>query len=183
MPSGESEAKETAVTVPETEWILQSTERETIFYGYNQPKSEKPIAKRIGDFLKKSCSLKNFKERLPLSKWLPKYSPLDFKGDLVAGITVGMTTVPQALAYAQIAELPLEVCQGSRPKQSCLPMIHKECDFWTTFHRNLSLIGNCNYFSTDRQSLWRPNERPEVAAVAIDRGEGGIAAKLSAFLC
>lgn len=29
--------------------------------------------------------------------------------DLLAGITVGLTTVPQALAYAEVAGLPVEV--------------------------------------------------------------------------
>jgi len=29
--------------------------------------------------------------------------------DLLAGLTVGMTTVPQALAYAEVAGLPVQV--------------------------------------------------------------------------
>jgi len=32
-----------------------------------------------------------------------------FVGDLVAGLTVGLTVIPQGMAYAQIAELPAQV--------------------------------------------------------------------------
>lgn len=32
-----------------------------------------------------------------------------FIGDLVAGLTVGLTVIPQGMAYAQIAELPPQV--------------------------------------------------------------------------
>lgn len=42
-------------------------------------------------------------------KWLPKYNSDDAVGDLVAGITVGLTVIPQALAYSGIAGLPAAV--------------------------------------------------------------------------
>ncbi|XP_057380361.1 sodium-independent sulfate anion transporter-like [Daphnia carinata] len=44
--------------------------------------------------------------RMPILKWLPKYSIQDFVADLVAGITVGVTVIPQGLAYATVAGLP-----------------------------------------------------------------------------
>ena len=46
----------------------------------------------------------------PILKWGPKYTLDTAKADLVAGLTVGLMVVPQALAYATIAELPLQVC-------------------------------------------------------------------------
>lgn len=49
------------------------------------------------------------KKRLPILEWLPKYSIEKAVGDLIAGITVGMTVVPQSLAYAGVAGLPSEV--------------------------------------------------------------------------
>ncbi|XP_070596302.1 sodium-independent sulfate anion transporter isoform X1 [Erythrolamprus reginae] len=47
-------------------------------------------------------------KRLPVLNWLPKYSLKWLQLDLVAGLTVGMTVVPQALAYAVVAGLPVQ---------------------------------------------------------------------------
>ncbi len=49
--------------------------------------------------------------RIPILKWLPKYTVRDFVSDLVAGITVGVTVIPQGLAYATVAGLPPQVFQ------------------------------------------------------------------------
>ncbi|XP_077184318.1 sodium-independent sulfate anion transporter [Paroedura picta] len=46
--------------------------------------------------------------RLPLLRWLPKYSLQWLQLDIIAGITVGLTVVPQALAYAEMAGLPMQ---------------------------------------------------------------------------
>ncbi|XP_033336485.1 sodium-independent sulfate anion transporter [Megalopta genalis] len=45
------------------------------------------------------------KSRVPILKWLPLYKPKDALGDLVAGLTVGLTLIPQAIAYASLAGL------------------------------------------------------------------------------
>ncbi|XP_018905688.2 sodium-independent sulfate anion transporter [Bemisia tabaci] len=42
-------------------------------------------------------------KRLPFLVWLPKYTMADFVPDLIAGITVGLTIMPQAIAYASLA--------------------------------------------------------------------------------
>ena len=55
------------------------------------------------------CTLQTVQRKLPITRWLPKYSGEDLKGDLVAGLTVGLTVIPQCLAYAQIADIKLEV--------------------------------------------------------------------------
>uniref|UniRef100_A0A0F7Z571 Sodium-independent sulfate anion transporter-like n=1 Tax=Crotalus adamanteus TaxID=8729 RepID=A0A0F7Z571_CROAD len=47
-------------------------------------------------------------KRLPVLTWLPKYSLQWLQLDFMAGLTVGMTVVPQALAYAVVAGLPME---------------------------------------------------------------------------
>lgn len=52
---------------------------------------------------------KTLYKRLPILTWLPKYDRNDFIGDLMAGITVGLTVIPQGLAYAGIAGLDLQV--------------------------------------------------------------------------
>uniref|UniRef100_A0A8C7BCV8 Sodium-independent sulfate anion transporter n=2 Tax=Neovison vison TaxID=452646 RepID=A0A8C7BCV8_NEOVI len=52
------------------------------------------------------CSRAAVQRRLPILAWLPDYSLRWLKMDLVAGLSVGLTVVPQALAYAEVAGLP-----------------------------------------------------------------------------
>ncbi|XP_021270761.1 sodium-independent sulfate anion transporter isoform X2 [Numida meleagris] len=49
------------------------------------------------------------RRRLPVLGWLPRYSLSCLRLDLTAGVTVGLTVVPQALAYAEVAGLPVQV--------------------------------------------------------------------------
>ncbi|RXN30494.1 sodium-independent sulfate anion transporter [Labeo rohita] len=44
----------------------------------------------------------------PILTWLPRYNLTWLKMDLIAGLTVGLTAVPQALAYAEVAGLPVQ---------------------------------------------------------------------------
>ncbi|KAJ8730050.1 hypothetical protein PYW07_017088 [Mythimna separata] len=44
-------------------------------------------------------------KRLPITKWLPEYNSEKALADLIAGITVGLTVIPQGLAYATLAGL------------------------------------------------------------------------------
>ena len=46
------------------------------------------------------------KKLIPILEWLPNYNTSLFKGDLIAGITVGIILIPQGIAYALIAGLP-----------------------------------------------------------------------------
>lgn len=48
----------------------------------------------------------NLKNILPILDWLPNYKKEWLKGDLVAGLTVGIMLIPQGIAYALIAGLP-----------------------------------------------------------------------------
>jgi SulP family sulfate permease len=48
----------------------------------------------------------NIKKIIPILEWLPNYHKSLFKGDLVAGLTVGIILIPQGIAYALIAGLP-----------------------------------------------------------------------------
>lgn len=45
------------------------------------------------------------KKRIPIVNWLPKYNRMTAMADLVAGITLGLTLVPQSIAYASLAGL------------------------------------------------------------------------------
>ena len=51
-------------------------------------------------------NLKAIKRYIPIFEWLPSYSSQDVKGDLSAGLTVGVMLIPQGMAYALIAGLP-----------------------------------------------------------------------------
>ena len=48
----------------------------------------------------------NLKKNIPIFDWLPNYKASSFRGDLIAGITVGIVLIPQGIAYALIAGLP-----------------------------------------------------------------------------
>ena len=48
-------------------------------------------------------------KHFPILDWLPKYNLEDGVSDLIAGITVGLTIIPQGIAYALVASLPAQV--------------------------------------------------------------------------
>ncbi|EEB12741.1 High affinity sulfate transporter, putative [Pediculus humanus corporis] len=48
---------------------------------------------------------KIIEKKFPIVKWLPKYKLSDIFSDFVAGITVGLTLIPQAIAYSALAGL------------------------------------------------------------------------------
>lgn len=58
--------------------------------------------------LQKTCSMSVVKKRFPIIGWLPKYKFEYFIQDVIAGITVALTAIPQGIAYAVIAGLPPE---------------------------------------------------------------------------
>jgi SulP family sulfate permease len=43
---------------------------------------------------------------VPILEWLPNYKKKDLRGDLLAGLTVGVMLVPQGMAYGLLAGLP-----------------------------------------------------------------------------
>ena len=59
------------------------------------------------------CVYRPFKffivDRFPFIKWLRRYTPKCLILDCIAGLTVALMLVPQALAYATVAGLPLRV--------------------------------------------------------------------------
>lgn len=50
--------------------------------------------------------LKHVKKKVPITKWLPAYNLDNAISDAIAGITVGLTVIPQGIAYAIVANLP-----------------------------------------------------------------------------
>ena len=55
------------------------------------------------------CTFELLRRRLPILIWLPTYDWDSGVYDIIAGITVGLTTIPQGIAYAAVAGLPLQV--------------------------------------------------------------------------
>ncbi|CAH0563787.1 unnamed protein product, partial [Brassicogethes aeneus] len=54
----------------------------------------------------KESKLKKFvNSRIPITEWLPKYTKNDIVADFIAGLTVGLTMMPQSIAYAGLAGL------------------------------------------------------------------------------
>jgi hypothetical protein len=47
--------------------------------------------------------------QVPILGWLPSYTSEDAVSDLVAGVTVGLTVIPQGIAYANVAGIPPQV--------------------------------------------------------------------------
>lgn len=75
---------------------------------YDDHRKGPTIRKRIRDCVNKTCSTKTLKKRLPIVEWLPKYSATRLIQDVIAGITVGLTAIPQGIAYAVVAGLSPE---------------------------------------------------------------------------
>lgn len=68
------------------------------------PLEELPASKK--DNNKSSCSIVKY---ITIIHWLPKYSRLDAVSDLVAGFSLGLTLIPQSIAYAALAGLTAQV--------------------------------------------------------------------------
>lgn len=105
MKKMSQEVNVSAIDIPQfhgsSEFILKSSFDST----YYASKRSKSFSKTCRDIFRFKTLLK----RLPILTWLPRYTLDQGIGDLVAGITVGMTVIPQGLAYAGVAGLASEV--------------------------------------------------------------------------
>lgn len=52
---------------------------------------------------------KQLKRHFPILTWLPSYKKSDLVADFIAGLTLGLTMIPQSVAYASLAGIPGEV--------------------------------------------------------------------------
>nr|CAD7606687.1 unnamed protein product [Timema genevievae] len=68
----------------------------------------KALVPWLKDKTRRAFTKKLLYKRLPVLSWLPRYNSEDALGDAVAGITVGLTVIPQSLAYSNIAGLPAQ---------------------------------------------------------------------------
>lgn len=76
-------------------------------YSYNEPEptSIEWIREVTPSFRQFALYLINL---FPFLKWIGRYNVQWFMGDLVAGVTVGAVVVPQGMAYAKLAGLPVQ---------------------------------------------------------------------------
>lgn len=71
------------------------------------------------DKMRRCCSKKVLYKRIPVFNLFQTYKKDMFMADLVAGITVGLTMIPQAIAYANVAGLPSKVRIFAKIVLSC----------------------------------------------------------------
>ena len=62
-------------------------------------------------------------KRIPILSWLPSYNREQAVSDLIAGLTVGLTIIPQGIAYAIVAQLPPQVTFFFLSVSTCLQLI------------------------------------------------------------
>lgn len=98
-----------SVQQPDSEFVGSN---DFILVENDKKHSKKEAIKSIVPWMKRKAerafTKKMLYRRLPILNWLPKYNSADAIGDLVAGITVGLTVIPQSLAYSNVAGLPAE---------------------------------------------------------------------------
>ena len=67
---------------------------------------------RCRNLIARPFTKKQLNRKVPVTDWLPKYNLEYFVSDLIAGITVGLTVIPQGIAYSLIAGLPPQVSEA-----------------------------------------------------------------------
>ncbi|PHH69503.1 hypothetical protein CDD80_6692 [Ophiocordyceps camponoti-rufipedis] len=71
--------------------------------------SDPSVSEFLADLIPSIRDVARYLARLfPFVDWIYKYNVAWFIGDLIAGTTVGAVVVPQGMAYAQLAQLPVE---------------------------------------------------------------------------
>lgn len=65
--------------------------------------------KQMEQWVRNSCTTELLKRRLPFLQWAPTYTFRSIFHDAIAGFTVALTAIPQAIAYGAVAGLPVEV--------------------------------------------------------------------------
>lgn len=82
------------------------------------------------------------RKRVPILSWMPSYSTDKGISDLIAGVTVGLTVMPQSLAYATLAGLEPQVAIF----QSLLPLFmwEENVGIWNVAELNGLFGEGCN---------------------------------------
>jgi solute carrier family 26 (sodium-independent sulfate anion transporter), member 11 len=97
----ERQARDDAITRGESTYSLDTADT----YVEEEPRT----IDWIMDLVPGPQDIRNyFRNLFPFTKWILRYNVQWLLGDLVAGITIGAVVVPQGMAYAKLAELPVQ---------------------------------------------------------------------------
>ena len=87
-------------------YIFSVSDHDVESHKLRDTKDITPIAKTV-PLKKKNGSWKNqLEKRIYILSWIKKYDKSSAISDVIAGITLGLTMIPQAIAYAALAGLP-----------------------------------------------------------------------------
>lgn len=78
-------------------------------YQFNRRRGDSWAKKKVQNFgavFTRNGFEKAVKRRVPLIAWLPRYKLGNLVSDFIAGVTVGIYNVPQAMSYSTLAGLP-----------------------------------------------------------------------------
>lgn len=80
----------------------------TLDYSYDYSEQWPPICSILNRNVRRMYNDRKqiLMNRLPILKWVPAYKPSYLFYDFIAGLTVGLTAIPQGIAYAIVAGLP-----------------------------------------------------------------------------
>ncbi|OXA52248.1 Sodium-independent sulfate anion transporter [Folsomia candida] len=71
-------------------------------------KKDLRISQVVSSLVQRSFQNKNFVRKLPILTWVREYKLSMLVADFIAGLTLGLTTIPQVLGVANVAEMPPE---------------------------------------------------------------------------
>ncbi|KIV97535.1 hypothetical protein PV10_01274 [Exophiala mesophila] len=97
----ENRAQEDAITRGESTYSTNTSDT----YVEEEPRTVEWLQDLVPTFPQVKTYFRNL---FPFTRWILRYNVQWLIGDLVAGITVGCVVVPQGMAYAKLAQLPVE---------------------------------------------------------------------------
>ena len=97
----ENQAKDDALTRGESTYSIDT--------GDSYVEEEPRTIDWLNDLIPSGTDIVRYLRSLfPFTHWILRYNAQWLAGDLVAGITIGAVVVPQGMAYAKLAELPVQ---------------------------------------------------------------------------
>lgn len=86
----------------------QNNERDCGFATDLEEDDDMTVSQCCHWFRQRYFTREKLRRRVPFINWLPNYSLYDLKGDIIAGLSVAFTIVPQSLALAVLAGMPAQ---------------------------------------------------------------------------